>query len=72
MKWTGLTGFKKTENIEPFIPASAFRLNPVNPVNPVYSVFKNLNRLALVTTVTDDMAMAAPAITGLSNSPIKG
>ncbi len=30
------------------------------------------NRLALLTTVTDDMAMAAPAIMGLSSSPMNG
>ena len=29
-------------------------------------------RLALLTTVTDDMAMAAPAIIGLSNRPSTG
>jgi len=44
----------------------------VNPVNPVYFVFKNLKRLALLTTVTEDMAMAAPAMIGLSSNPVNG
>ena len=38
----------------------------------VWSGLKALSRLALVTTVTDEAAMAAPAITGLSRIPKKG
>jgi len=30
------------------------------------------NRFALLTTVTDDNAIAAPAIIGLSNNPVTG
>ncbi len=33
---------------------------------------KRSKRLALLTTVMDDNAIAAPATTGLSNVPVKG
>ena len=36
------------------------------------SALKNLSRLALLTTVTEDKAMAAPAIMGLSSRPVSG
>lgn len=35
-------------------------------------ILKKRSRLALVTTVIEDNAIAPPAITGLSNMPVKG
>ncbi len=43
-----------------------------NGPEPDQAVRKKRKRLALLTTVTDDIAIAAPAMTGLSSNPIKG
>ena len=48
----------------------ALRISEDFPQEPLF--YFDLNRLAFVTTVTEDIAIAAPAIIGLSNNPKAG
>ena len=79
-------GARVSARVKPSCPASIFASSssdPLTTLSKVYTVKKpwtyntshlhnQRSRLALLTTVTEDSAIAAPAIIGLSSRPVKG